>query len=112
MLLKKLLSQTKINIIVAKNGREAFELFRDNNDFDIIFMDLQMPIMDGYESSKLIRSLGTVKAKNVPIIAVSANAFEEDKNKIKASGMNENFQKPINIERLVTILDKYLGVEK
>lgn len=108
MLLMKLLSQTKINIVVAKNGKEAFDLFQKDNNFDIIFMDLQMPIMDGYESSKLIRSIGTDKAKNVPIIAVSANAFEEDSAKINASGINENFQKPINVERLVSILDKYL----
>lgn len=112
ILLERILSQTKINIVVAKNGKEAFDLFKDSDDIDIIFMDLQMPVMDGFEAARLIRSLNTKKSKEVPIIAVSANAVEEDTNKIKYSGMNENFQKPINIERLLTILDKYIGDNK
>ncbi len=107
--LLKMLSQTKINVVVAKNGKEAYQIFKEDDNFDIIFMDIQMPIMDGYESSKLIRSLGTAKSKNVPIIAVSANTFDSDVSKVLEVGMNENFQKPISLDRLVAILEKYLG---
>ena len=74
------------------DGQEAVELFRNSEpgEFDVILMDIMMPIMDGYEAAKMIRSLDREDAKEVPIIAMTANAFTEDIIKAKAAGMDEH----------------------
>ena len=76
-------------------------------DYDIILMDIQMPIMDGYEATRRIRALPAALSK-IPIIAMTANAFEEDRKPALAAGMNEHIAKPIDINRLKTVLTAFL----
>ncbi|MDR2672253.1 MAG: response regulator [Coriobacteriales bacterium] len=104
-----LLEPTGIRIEVAKNGIEAFEAVRDSNGiFDLIFMDLQMPEMDGLDATRRIRALAGTKAKRVPIVAMTANVFSEDVDACMRAGMNDHIGKPINIDEIYAILDKYL----
>ncbi len=93
---------------IANNGREAIELL-EKNDYDLVFMDVQMPEMDGYQATKIIRS-GIYKLKNqsVPIIAMTAHALEGDKEKCIEAGMDDYLSKPVVMEQLVEILEKWL----
>jgi PAS domain S-box-containing protein len=94
---KLLFEDTKINIDTADNGQIAVEMFKQNSDkYDIIFMDINMPVMDGYEATKTIRSLEINKAKTITIIAMTADVFREDVEKCLASGMNDHLSKPID----------------
>ena len=77
-------------------------------DFDLIFMDIQMPVMNGYDSTRHIRALERPDIKSMPIIAMSANAFAEDIKLCKESGMNEHIVKPIDFGKVLEILEKYL----
>ena len=92
----------------AWNGQEAVELFRNSEpgEFDVILMDIMMPIMDGYEAAKMIRSLDREDAKEVPIIAMTANAFTEDRIKAKEAGMDEHVAKPVDVELLIKVIYK------
>ncbi|MEG2086208.1 MAG: response regulator, partial [Clostridia bacterium] len=94
-----LLENKTYNVIQAKNGREAVELFNKIGDnLALILMDVQMPIMDGYTATKTIRSLNLSNAKTIPIIAMTANAFQDDISKSIASGMNEHLSKPVDTD--------------
>jgi len=105
-----LLEETLLEIDCADNGAEAVRMFTESPDkYDMIFMDLQMPIMDGYEATRTIRSLGTPNALNIPIVAMTANVFKEDVEKCIASGMNAHMGKPINIVEIIGLLQEYLG---
>lgn len=96
-----LLENTGMTIDVAVNGLEAVEKFRSHPErYDIIIMDLQMPVMDGYEATKTIRSLALPNAQTIPIVAMTANAFREDIKKCLESGMNDHTGKPIDVEAL------------
>ena len=75
-------------------------------EFDVILMDIMMPVMNGYEAAKMIRSLDREDAKEVPIIAMTANAFTEDKIKAKEAGMDEHVAKPVDVELLIKIIHK------
>jgi CheY-like chemotaxis protein len=77
----------------------------------MIFMDVQMPEVDGYEATKRIRALGTPRAKKVPIVAMTANVFHEDIAKCLASGMDDHVGKPLNFEEVLDRLRKYLPCE-
>ena len=90
----------------AWNGQEAVELFGNSEpgEFDVILMDIMMPVMDGYEAAKMIRSLDREDAKTIPIIAMTANAFTEDRQKAKEAGMNEHIGKPVDGKLLVKII--------
>ncbi|MCB4808313.1 response regulator [Tamlana sp. 62-3] len=90
----------------AKNGLEAIDLYKVLN-FDMIFMDIYMPDMDGYEATKRIKATKKYAQNNTPIIAVSASAFEEDITKAKEAGINEFLAKPIDVERLKKLLHEY-----
>ena len=92
----------------AWNGKEAVELFRKSEPggFDAILMDIMMPVMNGYEATKMIRSLDREDAKEVPIIAMTANAFTEDRQKAKEAGMNEHIVKPVDVELLIKVIHK------
>ena len=92
----------------AGNGREEVDKFKDNPDgyFDLILMDIRMPIMNGYEASRSIRGMGSDYSQNIPIVAMSADAFEEDKRKSKESGMNDHIAKPLDIDHLIEVLQK------
>lgn len=103
----KMLSKKSITVVVAHNGKEALEMFKADDSFDIIFMDLQMPVMDGYEATRQIRAIDSDKAKSVPIIAVSANAFDKDIIRALNAGVNEHFAKPIGLDRMLELLKRY-----
>ena len=92
----------------AWNGEETVELFRksESGEFDAILMDIMMPVMNGYEATKMIRSLDREDAKTIPIIAMTANAFTEDRIRVKEAGMNEHIAKPFDVKLLVKIIHK------
>ena len=92
----------------AWNGQEAVELFEKSRsgEFDVILMDIMMPVMNGYEATKRIRSLEREDAKTIPIIAMTANAFTEDRIKAKAAGMDEHIAKPVDVELLIKVIHK------
>ena len=96
------------DVTKAWNGQEAVELFRKSEPggFDTILMDIMMPVMNGYEATKMIRSLDREDAKTIPIIAMTANAFTEDRLKAKESGMNEHIVKPLDVELLIKVIHK------
>ncbi|OHE07388.1 MAG: hypothetical protein A2513_02315 [Sulfurimonas sp. RIFOXYD12_FULL_33_39] len=91
-------------IDIAKNGQEAVELF-EVGKYELILMDIQMPVMDGCEATRIIRGID----KNIPIIALTANAMSEEIEKTKAAGMNEHLTKPIDIEKLFSTISKYIN---
>ena len=88
------------------DGQEAVELFRNSEpgEFDVILMDIMMPVMNGYEATKMIRSLDREDAKKIPIIAMTANAFTEDRIRAKEAGMNEHVAKPVDVELLMKVI--------
>ena len=95
----------------AWDGQEAVELFRNSEpgEFAVILMDIMMPVMDGYEAAKMIRFLDREDAKEIPIIAMTANAFTEDRIKAKAAGMDEHVAKPVDVELLIKVIHKLVG---
>lgn len=106
-----LLKSTEIKIDTAENGVEAVQKFKDNPDlYDMIIMDIQMPLMDGYEATQTIRSIGTDRALNTPIIAMSANVFKEDIERCIESGMNDHLAKPIDVDSVIEKISLYSGV--
>ncbi len=96
------------DVTKAWNGQEAVELFRKSepDEFDVILMDIMMPVMNGYEATKIIRSLDREDAKIIPIIAMTANAFTEDRIRAKEAGMDEHVAKPIDVELLIKVIHK------
>ncbi|MDR1755191.1 MAG: response regulator [Eubacterium sp.] len=105
-----LLEPTLVNIDCAVNGVEAVKMFSSEPEkYDLIFMDVQMPEMDGYEATRQIRSLDIPKAKDIPIVAMTANVFKEDIKKCLESGMNGHLGKPLNIGDVINVMIKYLG---
>ena len=95
----------------AWNGQEAVEIFEKSRsgEFDVILMDIMMPVMNGYEATKMIRSLDRADAKEVPIIAMTANAFAEDRIRVKEAGMNEHVAKPVDVELLIKVIHKLVN---
>ena len=108
-----LLEPTQIEIDYAENGAVAVRMFSETPEkYDIIFMDLQMPKMDGYEATQCIRSLDIPKAKNIPIIAMTANVFRDDVEKCLAVGMNSHIGKPVDFDEILNRLNLYLGASE
>jgi len=104
-----LLEPTQLEIGCAENGAEAVRMFsEDPNKYELIFMDVQMPEMDGYEATRRIRSLDTPKGKTIPIVAMTANAFREDIEECLAAGMDDHIGKPIDFEKVIEKLRAYL----
>ena len=104
-----LLENTNIKIDTAENGMEAVQKFKDNPDrYAAIIMDIQMPEMNGYEATEAIRSLDTEKARNIPIIAMTADAFKEDIDRCMACGMNGHLKKPIELKKVIEMLPQVL----
>ena len=96
------------DVTKAWDGQEAVELFRNSEPgkFDVILMDIMMPVMNGYETTKMIRSLDREDAKAIPIIAMTANAFTEDRIRAKEAGMDEHVAKPVDVELLIKVIHK------
>lgn len=106
-----ILEEEHLNITEAKNGKEALEIFQNSklNEYDVIIMDVMMPVMDGLEATKAIRMLEREDAKRIPIIAMTANAFEEDRKACLDAGMDEHIGKPIDIPLLKRTITKAIG---
>jgi len=108
-IVQALLEPTLVQIDFAENGEIAVRLFRDApGRYDLVFMDVQMPGMDGLEATRQIRALDDPRAKSVPIIAMTANVFKEDTEMCLAAGMNDHVGKPLNIEEVLDKLRAYL----
>ncbi len=105
--LKTILEKRGYNVIVAENGAVALKLFTLNT-INIILMDIQMPVMDGYEATKKIRELEKMSKSKVPILGVTAYTSDENKKKYFQSGMDDYIAKPIRVDDLYIVLDKYL----
>jgi len=104
-----LLEPTGLKIVCAENGAKAVRLFNDSpTKYDMIFMDVQMPEMDGYEATRNIRSHDSPTAKTIPIIAMTANVFREDIERCIKAGMNAHIGKPLDIKKVMGMLKKYL----
>lgn len=106
---KFILEDEKMIVTEAKDGQEAVDLFQNSkeNTYDIILMDIMMPGIDGMEATKKIRNLDRSDAKTIPIFAMTANAFVEDKEKAKEAGMNEHISKPLDINVLMDKIAQY-----
>ena len=104
-----LLEPTGLEIDCAVNGAEAVRMFSDSPEiYDMIFMDIQMPEMDGLTATRRIRAMGAEKAKEVPIVAMTANVFKEDVDRCLKAGMNDHIGKPIDFEEMLGKLKRYL----
>ncbi len=105
-----LLNEAGFEIEVADNGQIAVEMLKDSKPgyYRLILMDIQMPVMNGYEATTAIRKLENKELSSIPILAMTANAFEEDKQETIRCGMNGHIAKPINIEKLFETLDTIL----
>ena len=109
-IVNSILEDFDIEIIEAEDGEQAFNIFSaDPEKFDLIFMDIHMPGTNGYEATELIRNFDHPRAKTVPIVAMTANVFQEDIDKCLASGMNEHIGKPLNFDELAAVLTKYFS---
>jgi signal transduction histidine kinase/ActR/RegA family two-component response regulator len=111
---KTLLEQQGASAELVGNGREGTDLFAASAPyrFDAVLMDIRMPVMNGYEAARAIRAMDRPDSLSVPIIAMSADAYEEDIQKSLASGMNDHLAKPIDMESLAAILAKHLKKQK
>ena len=109
----EVLKRSGLSVDTAADGEEAFQKFTESEPgtYQAILMDIQMPIMDGYEATRQIRASKHVQAKNIPIIATTANAFSEDVSAALACGMNNHISKPIDYKKLYQALDKNISVE-
>ncbi len=103
-----MLREAGAEVVTANDGKEAVDLFAEAapGTFDCILMDLMMPVMSGYEAAHVIRGLNRSDAKSVPIIALSANAFEEDVALAKDAGMNEHLAKPVDIRKMFALMNR------
>jgi CheY-like chemotaxis protein len=102
----EILQDVGAQITLAENGKIAVDIFKESEagDFDLILMDIMMPEMNGLEATKAIRNLEREDAKTIPIIAMTANAFEEDKRAALEAGMNAHVAKPIDVAVLMQVL--------
>ena len=105
--LSKILKERGMEIIKAENGKNALEILELHPEIDLVLMDIMMPEMDGYEAMKQIRS--QVKFKNLPVIALTAKAMKDDKQKCIDAGANDYITKPIDLERLLALMRVWLG---
>ncbi len=106
----EILKQAGFEVEVAENGLVAVEKMKyvKKGQYDLILMDVQMPVMNGYDATRNIRAIGNAYCKYIPIIAMTANAFEEDKEKAFHAGMNGYLPKPIDIEKMLEMIDSIL----
>ena len=104
-----LLGDAGANVTTVHNGKEAVELFENSpaGTFDVILMDMMMPVMDGLTATKAIRKINRKDAKTIPIIAMTANAFQEDAKRCIDAGMNAHLAKPIQIEKVIEMVAMY-----
>ena len=106
----ELLGEENFAIDRAKNGEECLKMLEEAPDgyYDLILMDVQMPVLNGYEATRKIRKLEDPEKAGIPIIAMTANAFAEDRLQALKEGMNDHVAKPIDMKTLIPVLKKYL----
>lgn len=104
-----ILEHTGITVVNAENGKEAVEIFKasEQGEFDFILMDVMMPVMDGLEATRIIRKMERPDAVQIPIFAMAANAFSDDRKRCKEAGMTEHLAKPLNSEKMIAKLRLY-----
>lgn len=104
-----ILEHTGITVVNAENGKEAVEIFKasEQGEFDFILMDVMMPVMDGLEATRIIRKMERPDAVQIPIFAMTANAFSDDRKRCKEAGMTEHLAKPLNLEKMIAKLRLY-----
>ena len=107
-LVRDFLVKSNFDVLEAGDGEEALDIFYKDKDIALIILDVMMPKMDGLEATREIRNIGRADCNTVPIIAMSANAFEEDVKKSIASGMNAHLSKPLDIVNMMDVMQKYL----
>lgn len=107
-MLQLMIKNKGYDVIVASNGAEAVDMWK-NEDFDLIIMDLQMPLLDGIGATRAIRSMEEGGEGKVPIIALTAHAFPEDRSRCESAGMDDYLTKPIDFGQFYSLLEKYLG---
>lgn len=105
-LTKKILMQQDFDIVTVKNGKAVLEKL-DKETFDLILMDINMPILDGMETTRKIREMNDSKIASLPIFAITGNASNYSIDEFKAVGINEYLQKPLDFDRLVTLVNQY-----
>jgi CheY-like chemotaxis protein len=107
-----LLENTGVRIDSAENGREACDMFAAAPEkYDMIFMDIHMPEMDGYEATRCIRGLNLPRAGSIPIVAMTANVFREDIEKCRACGMDDHVGKPLERNEVLAKMRAYMSAE-
>ena len=113
-ILEEILSMEEADCEIVENGKLAVERFEaaEEKEFDAILMDVQMPVMNGYDATRKIRALSRKDAMEIPIIAMTANAFAEDEKDALDAGMNVHLAKPINIEMLKKVIHQYVYKDK
>lgn len=111
---QEILSMTGVKVETAENGKEAVDMVTASEEwyYDLILMDLQMPVMNGHDATRALRAMDRRDIRKMPIIAMTANAFLEDVQESKASGMNEHMSKPLDIDQLQRMLSRWLGRKK
>ena len=102
-LLRLYLEREGYTVLEAENGVEGIKKWKSDKP-DMLLLDVMMPVMNGYEATKMIRSLDREDAKKIPIIAMTANAFTEDRIRAKEAGMNEHVAKPVDVELLMKVI--------
>jgi CheY-like chemotaxis protein len=107
---KEILQTTGMTVECAEDGSEAVDRIMEVEDgyYDIVFMDIQMPVMNGYEATRAIRAMGRKYTSTLPIIAMTANAFADDVRSATGAGMNEHISKPLDLKALAKILNKWV----
>ena len=107
-IIEYILEEAGAEVVTANDGKAAVDAFNASapGTFDCILMDLMMPVMSGYEAARVIRGMNRTDAKSVPIIALSANAFEEDIALAKDAGMNEHLAKPVDIRKMLQVMSR------
>lgn len=100
-------------VVCAYDGKEALDIFKESKPgtFDVIMMDIMMPVMNGLEATKAIRELPREDAKTIPIIAMTANAFNEDVEKSKQAGMNAHLTKPLRANEIIGVVSEYINTK-
>ncbi|ARU58804.1 sensory box protein [Oleiphilus messinensis] len=110
-LVEDLLEAEGHSVVLASNGEDAVQSFQ-SAEFDLILMDMQMPVMDGVEATRTIRALGTPLASSIPIVALTANAFVSDRERCLDAGMNDFLTKPIEADNLIETINRFAPVEQ
>ena len=108
---KELLEAEGAQVTTAWNGKEALDIFNNEKEgtFNVIIMDIMMPVLDGLEATRRIRQSQKSDSKSIPIIAMTANAFREDIQKSLDAGMNEHISKPVDVETIKMVINKCLS---